>query len=156
MRIVSTAPEKLFLEVNDRPLSCVVVLSTIKHTDTQMGRSTLDVLRQSAREPTPDERALLERLGILADNLAPNWLEGLLVAEMDDGGMGSLYLLPAGIPPGPRLLGSVAAEYEYRDVDGALVSVQLNLDLDGRPFELDSWKISDNPLISRGGLSTRG
>jgi len=66
---------------------------------------------------------------------------------MDDGGMGSLELAVFGGSPSKRGFGRKAAEYQFIDSDGVDVLVTLNLDADGRPFELDVWKTDFNPLV---------
>ena len=73
-------------------------------------------------------------------------LEGALVEEMSDGGMGSLKLIPKGLRGGARSFGAQIALGEFRDSDGVEVSVALNVDREGRLFELDFWKVSFAPL----------
>lgn len=66
---------------------------------------------------------------------------------MDDGGMGSLLLLPHGFVDKKRLFGGAISKYEFIDADGVEVLVALNLDQDGELFEIDSWKVDFSPLI---------
>ncbi len=68
------------------------------------------------------------------------------VSEMQDGGMGSLLFSPGTTEV--RTLGLSIAEAEFLDVDGAAVSVVLNLDKNDKLFELDVWKYNFEPLIS--------
>jgi hypothetical protein len=70
-------------------------------------------------------------------------LDHLTVAEMDDGGMGSLQLTP---PRGRRVMSVEVAEARFDDADGVPVSATLNLDAYGALFELDIWKRDFNPL----------
>ena len=39
------------------------------------------------------------------------------------------------------------AEIQFTDTDGVEVLASLNLDQDGKPFELDVWKTDFNALI---------
>lgn len=68
----------------------------------------------------------------------------LEVTPMPDGGMGSLALAPFDIF---RTLGASAAECHYHDLDGVPVSLALNLDQDGRPFEIDLWRVDFAPTL---------
>jgi len=104
----------------------------------------------SFREPTPEEVSLLQRLAEIA-GLADDWIDGLLVEDMADGGMGSLRLLSRGAGAAHPGLGTPVAFYEYRDLDDIPVQIQLFLDEEGRPAELDSWKVDFSPIQSRSG-----
>ena len=63
---------------------------------------------------------------------------------MSDGGMGSLQFLP--LRPSAKM-GAQASEVEFIDADGIPVLATLNLDQDGRPFELDMFKADSSKLI---------
>ena len=65
-------------------------------------------------------------------------VRSLRVADMDDGGMGSLRF--ASISPDPRY-GRTLCEAWFRDADGVPVVVSLNVDQNDELFELDSWKV---------------
>lgn len=65
-------------------------------------------------------------------------LDELIVRSMSDDGMGSLAIAPF---DNSRRLGSSPAECHFYDLDGIPVSVELNLDQDGRPFEIDVWRV---------------
>jgi hypothetical protein len=69
----------------------------------------------------------------------------LRVKPMKDGGMGSLAISPVDCN---RKFGAVGSECHFIDLDGVPVSVSLNLDQHGAPFEIDVWKIDFSPLIS--------
>jgi hypothetical protein len=72
----------------------------------------------------------------------------MLVYPMDDGGMGSLRLVPTDpVKQGKRLAKKVS-EYHFLDKDGVRVITSLYTDEDGDLFELDIWKVDFNPLIS--------
>lgn len=75
---------------------------------------------------------LFELAGIPVD------LDALIVRPMSDGGMGSLAIEPF---DSSRKLGSSPAACHFYDLDGVPVSVELNLDQDGRPFEIDVWRV---------------
>jgi hypothetical protein len=75
-------------------------------------------------------------------------LEDLLVEEMKDGGMGSLMLIPKGVQGIARSAGEQIELGEFVDSDGVAVSIALNLDRQGRLYELDVWKVNFGPLFS--------
>src|SRR4051812_11453405 len=99
------------------------------------------------REPSGPERRLLAIVAALATDVDPAWLEGVKVKPMNDGGMGSLELAPSGGSASKRRFGRKAAEHQFTDADGVDVLVTLNLDAEGRPFELDVWKTDFSPLV---------
>lgn len=76
-----------------------------------------------------------------------NWRDELLVRPMDDGGMGSLYILPKGISENNRIFGAQVSEIQFEDEDRILVIVSLNIDSNGHLFELDIWKTDFSKLI---------
>lgn len=102
----------------------------------------------SERRPTTGEMALIDFLmkkaaiGVPAD-----WKEQLRVIPMDDGGMGSLVLLPDGIVKREREFCRQASEFLFKDADNVDVLATLNVDTEGEPFELDIWKMDYSPLI---------
>ena len=98
------------------------------------------------RVPTESERRLLAHLA-KAGGMSTEWLDTVLVSEMNDGGMGSLRLAPNGIDRPERRFGNEVAEFKFDDADGMGVSATLNIDQDGAPFELDVWKYDFRPLI---------
>ena len=75
-------------------------------------------------------------------------LDDLLVAEMDDGGMGSRTLIPQGLDDSSRRFGKEIVSGEFDDSDGILVTVGLYLDDQDRLYELDMWKVDFSPLLS--------
>jgi hypothetical protein len=98
----------------------------------------------AVRVLTPAERRLVEGL-LRAGNrldLVPD-VEGIMVAEMADGGMGSLLLSP---PRAERSMSAQLSEARFVDADGVSVSATLNLDGAGALFELDIWKVDFSPL----------
>jgi hypothetical protein len=76
-----------------------------------------------------------------------NWSDSLMVAPMDNGGMGSLLLYPDGKVIDGRRFGRTLHEVEFRDVDHVTVVAALNLDQDDELLELDIWKVNFDALI---------
>lgn len=72
-------------------------------------------------------------------------LQELLVRDMNDGEMGSLYFPSK--EGGRRRLGKALVEAEFRDEDGMLVSAVVNLDAAGQLYELDMLKMDCTPLL---------
>lgn len=70
-------------------------------------------------------------------------MEQLLVEPMDDGGMGSFRIGEIAIP---RELGCAVAEVQFSDMDGIPVTAVLNVDTEGRLYEVDVWKVNFAPL----------
>ena len=64
------------------------------------------------------------------------------VAETTDGGMGSLRFLGGR----SQRMGRELVSATYIDSDGTPVELSVNLDEDGRIFELDIWKVDFSPL----------
>jgi len=79
-------------------------------------------------------------------NLEADWQDELLVESMNDGGMGSLKLIPPNASSF-RKFGGVVSNLEFDDADGVKVLVALNVDQNGHLFEIDMWKTDFNPLI---------
>lgn len=101
------------------------------------------------RNLSPDELRLIDFLIHDAkDYVAPQgWKERLRVADMTDGGMGSLYLLLEGSNEINRSFGKQASECRFADEDGVEVIASLNLDQYGNLYELDVWKADFSKLI---------
>jgi hypothetical protein len=103
---------------------------------------------ESNRTLTYLEERLLEVLIKKSSVSVPlNWKVGLLAHPMNDGGMGSLYLLPKGKITENRILGEQISDFQFTDVDGIAVIASLYLDSDGDLFELDIWKTDFGKLI---------
>lgn len=69
-----------------------------------------------------------------------------LVEPMADGGMGSLRFQSQGEDGVARHFGKVFAQGEFDDQDGVPISFAINLDTDGKLFELDLWRVDFEPL----------
>ena len=68
------------------------------------------------------------------------------VEDMNDGGMGSLHFFSKDDKKSKKKFGVCICEARFFDSDGVLVSAHLDLDKDGRLFELDLWKVDFSPL----------
>jgi hypothetical protein len=100
------------------------------------------------RQLTLTEKNFLDYLISKASiSLPKDCLSNLLVRTMDDGGMGSLLLFPAGNINPNRKLGQTISEFQFKDEDGIDVIASLNLDQEGNLFELDVWKTNFDKLI---------
>lgn len=86
---------------------------------------------------------LIKRAGL---KMTTTEMDKLLVREMDDGGMGSLYISSTETVPENRIFGRQASEYFFDDLDGVKVIASLYLDKEGRLFEIDMWKTDFSPL----------
>jgi hypothetical protein len=99
-------------------------------------------------KPSQQQERLIELLINKADvNFPANWKDGLFIKPMEDGGMGSLYLFPKDSINKKRIFGKQVSEYQFSDTDGVQVIASLNVDQDGKLFELDIWKTDYSPLI---------
>ncbi|HUQ66122.1 MAG TPA: hypothetical protein VM101_08205 [Flavitalea sp.] len=99
------------------------------------------------RDLTNDEQRLIRHLISLANNKnLEHQLEKLKVKEMNDSGMGSLLLFPAGKVVPNRDYGQTVSEVEFHDADKAVVLASLNVDENGDLFELDIWKTNFDRL----------
>jgi len=113
-----------------------------------MGPSTSEesqsVETLGSRELRPAERGLVEAmLRANHDERAIADFVRYRVQDMQDGGMGSIRFLPTART---RQFGKALANAEYTDEDGVLVSITLNGDDNGEPYELDIWKVDFSPL----------
>jgi hypothetical protein len=86
--------------------------------------------------------ALLSRVP-MAERPHPG--EHILAVDLKDGGMGSIRIVTERDNPARRM-GRELVSANYVDEDGVLVSISLNLDEDGKPFEIDMWKVDFSPL----------
>ena len=99
--------------------------------------AALGVMRPLLEHERPLAQFLFELAGLSVH------LDSLVVQPMDDGGMGSLLIGPF---DGDRGFGSSPVECHFYDVDHVPVSVALNLDQNGAPFELDVWRVDFGPI----------
>lgn len=89
-------------------------------------------------------RELLRRAGLL--DIHEGQLGGLIVEDMDDGGMGSIRLHRPDVLIECAQMDKKASELQFLDADGVLVIASLNLNIEGFPFEIDIWKVNSEPL----------
>jgi hypothetical protein len=96
----------------------------------------------AGRPLRPEEAALIRALvvGVYPAEALEAALTESRVADMRDGGMGSVRFLGSG----PFSMALVEAQ--YLDSDGVLVSIAVNADKQGHLFELDFWKVDFSPL----------
>lgn len=73
-----------------------------------------------------------------------NRLEEFIVEEMEDGGMGSLWVVAGG--DDNRLFSRELAKADLLDADQVPVYISVNLDTDGHFFELEVFKGDFSPL----------
>ncbi len=101
------------------------------------------------RSPLPTELLLLEFLcgGTERNELSHKLTAKIKVADLDDGGMGSLRLFPQGSELSNAKFGKRTSACQFKDKDGVDVIASLNLDQHGDLFELDIWKTDFGKLI---------
>ena len=94
------------------------------------------------RSPSPSELLLLNFLIVGVDHFEPSGklLGRIKVADMNDGGMGSLRLFPQGSDALDVKFGKRASACQFTDEDGVEVIASLNLDQNGNLYELDIWR----------------
>lgn len=92
-----------------------------------------------ARKLREDEIRLISRLqnAALGRSAVVERLDELLVRDQDDGGMGSVIVRRGGLP---TRFGAKISELTFVDEDGVSVSASLNVDTEGRIYELDIFK----------------
>ncbi len=102
------------------------------------------------RKLSPVERELIFRIvtssGPEHSRYLPE-LSELRVEEMDDGHMGSLYILNPKKNKADRKFGRELGVLMVKDSDSVDVSVSLNLDTEGGLYELDIWKTDFTPVV---------
>ena len=102
-----------------------------------------------SRKPSLDEIRLLSFLIHEADDLvvSRDLYTQIKVADMEDGGMGSLRLFPFGVELPETKFGKQISACLFTDKDGVEVIASLNLDNNGNLYELDIWKTNYANLI---------
>jgi len=90
-----------------------------------------------------------ELLKYLLDSVKNNKfiIDNLKVIDMEDGGMGSLYIVSLENRES-RIMEKSIVEKQFYDVDGVPISVSVNIDTNEELFELDIWKADFNPVIN--------
>lgn len=108
----------------------------------------------SAESPPPNYgkiRSLFDREKRLLKAMLSNRTDYLFFAkqiasaqviDMSDGCMGSVKFIHSD----KQNLGLTLAKSDCLDIDGVLISIAVNLDGQGRLYELDIWKVDFSPL----------
>ena len=86
-------------------------------------------------------KALLE---MVPSNARPPYEDGMLAVDLTDGGMGSIRLTDK--IDQARKMGRELVTANYIDEDQIPVIISINLDQDGRLFEMDFWKVDYSSL----------
>lgn len=81
--------------------------------------------------------SLFESAGVRVD------IDTLIVRPLSDGGMGSLVIAPFETS---RRRGSTLSECHFFDADNVPTLVALYADQDGKPFEIDIWRVDYAPM----------
>ena len=103
----------------------------------------------SIRRPTKEELSLIKYLLRESNvHLNADWNETLFVRELDDGGLGSLELYPNINILNQRSYGKTRSEHQFLDDEGIPILASLNIDKEGKLFELDMWKVDYSPILS--------
>lgn len=92
------------------------------------------------------EYELLKYLLALASNDMFD-IDNLKVIDMEDGGMGSLYIVSPENREN-RIMGKSIVEKQFYDEDGTPISVCVNVDTKEQLFELDILRPDFNPVIN--------
>ena len=87
-----------------------------------------------------EETEVLEALlGMVPSNAKPPVEAELFAVDLRDGGMGSIRFTDKS--DRPRKMGSELVTAHYIDEDQTPVIISINLDQEGRLFEMDFWKV---------------
>lgn len=105
---------------------------------------------EQSRELSREEIKMIEYLAGKADyTLCENWYAEYKAIPMNDGGMGSILLVPDSLPQQDRVFKAQIADCIAKDVDDMTVVVSLNVDQNNFMFELDIWKCDFSPVIGK-------
>lgn len=92
-----------------------------------------------------EESDLLKALlGMVPSSAKPAAEDEIFAIDLADGGMGSIRLTDRS--DRARKMGRELVTAHYIDTDGVPVIISINLDENGRLFEVDFWKIDFSPL----------
>ena len=94
------------------------------------------------RKPTDAESKLIAHLLTTGEAVPSAEVDrqSLLVESMNDGGMGSLRLVPTGMRSKQRFFGARVSSFEFDDEDGVRVLAALVVDSEGHIYELELFK----------------
>lgn len=79
--------------------------------------------------------------------LSKNWYDEFMASPMDDGGMGSIILIPDNLSPQKRIFKAQISDCIIKDSDNKDILISLNIDQNDNLFELDIWKCDFSPVI---------
>ncbi|MDR0893546.1 MAG: hypothetical protein LBN24_13220 [Mediterranea sp.] len=96
-----------------------------------------------------EERLLVYLVDKATLSLPKDWKDTLRVHPMNDGKMGSLYLIPNNLTKDykERHFGRQVSDCHFYDNDGVDVIASLYVDDNDYLLELDIWKVNFQPLI---------
>jgi hypothetical protein len=151
--ITKTAPSVISKVKDGQPLNIITKMIgkefSILFSNCRMELITLEEYMKNSRKLTKIEKNLLifliQKSNFNLENI--DFDNDLLAEDMDDGGMGSLKLYPKDLENKKRIFGKTISDYSFLDIDGITVIVSLNLDKNGKLFELDVWKTDYSPVI---------
>jgi hypothetical protein len=91
-----------------------------------------------------ESEVLKALLGMVPSNAKPPLEDGPLALDLADGGMGSIRFTDQS--DRPRKMGGELVTAHYIDDDQIPVIISINLDKDGKLFEMDFWKVDYSSL----------
>jgi hypothetical protein len=91
-----------------------------------------------------ETEVLAALLGMVLSSAKPPHEGELFAVDLPDGGMGSIRLTNKS--DRPRKMGSELVTAHYIDKDQIPVVISINLDQEGRLFEMDFWKVDFSSL----------
>lgn len=78
--------------------------------------------------------------------LDKHWYNDYKALPMNDGGMGSILLIPKNLPQKERFFKAQISDCLLKDIDNMDVLISLNIDQNDFLFELDIWKCDYSPV----------
>ena len=104
---------------------------------------------KQSRALNKEEIDLIEYLARKAKYpLSKYWYNEFKASPMDDGGMGSILLIPNKLLQHPRMFKAQISDCLLKDTDGIAILISLNIDQNNCLFELDIWK-SDYSSVTK-------
>jgi len=105
------------------------------------------VYMEQCRELKKIEIDLIEYLARKAKYpLVKNWYNKYKALPMNDGGMGSIILIPDNLPQQDRFFNAQISDCLLKDIDNMDILISLNIDQNDFLFELDIWKCDYSPV----------
>ena len=110
---------------------------------------------KQSRELNKVEIDLIEYLARKAKYpLKKNWYTEYKAFPMNDGGMGSLLLIPKNLPQHDRVFNTQISDCLLKDIDNMDILISLIIDQYDFLFELDVWKCDFSPVKEITGLQS--